>query len=58
LVGKPKRKRLLGRLECRWEDIKMDLKEIGCKGVDWVYGQMVGSSNGSLGSKKCQEVLK
>jgi hypothetical protein len=30
LVGKPKRKRQLERLRCRWEDeIRMDLSEIG-----------------------------
>ena len=34
LVGKPKRKRLLGRRRRRWEDnIKVDLKEIGWEGV-------------------------
>jgi hypothetical protein len=36
LVGKPKRKTLLGRHECRWEDVKMDLKETGCEVVDLV----------------------
>jgi hypothetical protein len=36
LVGKPKGKRPLGRLECRWEDIKMDLKERGCEGAGLV----------------------
>jgi hypothetical protein len=36
LVGKTKGKRPLGRRRCRWEDIiKMDLQEVGCKGVDW-----------------------
>jgi hypothetical protein len=31
LVGKPERKRSLGRPRCRWEDnIKMDLQEVGC----------------------------
>jgi hypothetical protein len=36
LVGKPDRKRPLRNL-CRWEDnIKMDLKEIGCGGMDWI----------------------
>jgi hypothetical protein len=31
IVGKPDGKRPLGRQRCRWEDnIKMDLKEIGC----------------------------
>jgi hypothetical protein len=36
-VGKPKRKRPLGRPRCRWEDnIKMDLREIGWSGMDWI----------------------
>jgi hypothetical protein len=36
LVGKPERKRPLGRLRCRWIDnIKMDLLEIGVGAVDW-----------------------
>jgi hypothetical protein len=31
LVGKPERRRLLGRHRRRWENnIKMDLKEVGC----------------------------
>jgi hypothetical protein len=37
LVGKPERKRLLGRPRRRWEDgIRMDLREIGLGGVDWI----------------------
>jgi hypothetical protein len=37
LVGKPEGKRLLGRPRCRWEDgIRMDLREIGLGGVDWI----------------------
>jgi hypothetical protein len=36
LVGKPKGKRPLGRPRCRWEDIRMDLQEVGCGGMDWV----------------------
>jgi hypothetical protein len=37
LVGKPGRKRLLGRPRRRCEDnIKMDLKEIWCGDVDWI----------------------
>jgi hypothetical protein len=36
LVGKPDGKRPLGRLSRRWEDdIKMDLQEAGCGGMDW-----------------------
>jgi hypothetical protein len=34
---KPQAKRLLGRPVYRWEDtIKMDLKEIGYEGVEWI----------------------
>jgi hypothetical protein len=37
LVGKPEGKRPLGRPRCRWEDgIKMDFREIGLGGVDWI----------------------
>ena len=37
LVGKPEGKRPLGRPRRRWEDnIKMDLYEVGCGGVDWI----------------------
>jgi len=37
LVGKPEVKRPLGRLRRRWEDnIKMDLQEMGCGGMDWI----------------------
>jgi hypothetical protein len=36
LVGKPEGKRPLGRPRRRWEDnIKMDLQEVGCEGMDW-----------------------
>jgi hypothetical protein len=36
-VGKSKRKRPLGRPRHRWEDnIKMDLREIGWGGMDWI----------------------
>jgi hypothetical protein len=38
LVGKPKGKRPLGRLKCRWEDsIKIDLREIGWGVMDWIH---------------------
>jgi hypothetical protein len=37
LVGKPEGKRPLGRPKRRWEDgIRMDLREIGLGGVDWI----------------------
>ena len=37
LVGKPEGKRPLRRPRRRWEDnIKMDLQEVGCGGMDWI----------------------
>jgi hypothetical protein len=36
-VGKPEGKRPLGRSRRRWEDnIRMDLREIGWGGIDWI----------------------
>jgi hypothetical protein len=37
LAGKPKGKRPLGRQRRRWmENIKIDLREIGWDGMDWI----------------------
>ena len=37
LVGKPERRRPLGRPGRRWENnIKMDLRDVGCGGMDWI----------------------
>jgi hypothetical protein len=37
LMGKPEGRRSLGRPRCRWVDnIKMDLREIGWDGIDWI----------------------
>jgi hypothetical protein len=37
LVGKPERKRPLGRPRRRWEDnIQLDLMEIGINGANWI----------------------
>jgi hypothetical protein len=37
LVGKPEGKRSLGRPRRRWlNNIKMDLREIGWGGMDWI----------------------
>jgi hypothetical protein len=37
LVGRPEGKRPLGRPRRRWEDnIKMDLREIGIGGANWI----------------------
>jgi hypothetical protein len=35
-VGRSEGKRTLGRPRCRWEDIKMDLREIGWRGMNWI----------------------
>ena len=37
LVRKPEGKRPLGRPRRKWEDnIKMDIQEVGCGGMDWI----------------------
>jgi len=37
LVRKPEGKRPLGRRRRKWENnIKMDLQEMGCGGMDWI----------------------
>jgi hypothetical protein len=37
LVGKPEGKRPLGRHRHRWEyNIKMNLQEVECGGMDWI----------------------
>jgi hypothetical protein len=37
LVGKPNGKRQIGRPRLRWEDnIKLDLQDVGWKGIDWI----------------------
>jgi hypothetical protein len=36
-VGKPEGKRLLGKSRHRWvENIKMNIREIGWDGMDWI----------------------
>ena len=36
-MGKPEGKNPLGRPRHRWEgDIKMDLQEVECRGMDWI----------------------
>jgi hypothetical protein len=38
LVRKSKGKRSLERSWSRWEDnIKLDIQEVGCGGMDWIY---------------------
>jgi len=37
LLGKPERRRPLGRPTCRWVDhIRMDLEEVVCGYMDWI----------------------
>jgi hypothetical protein len=37
LVGRPEGRRPLGRPRRRWDDnIKIDLQEVGWRGVDWI----------------------
>jgi len=37
LVGKPDGKTPLGSPRRRWEDnIKMDIQDVGCRGMDWI----------------------
>jgi hypothetical protein len=46
LVGKPEGKRPLGRPRRRWMDnIKIDLRETGWDGMDWL---MIGTNGGLL----------
>jgi hypothetical protein len=36
-VGRPEGRRPLGRPRRRWEDnIKMDIREVGCGGMNWI----------------------
>jgi len=49
LVEKPAGNRPLGRLRRRWEDnIKIDLQEVGCWGMDWVELLRIGTGCGHL----------
>jgi len=36
LVGKPEGQRTLRGPRRRWYNIKMDLQEVGCGGMDWI----------------------
>ena len=65
-MGKPEGTRPLGRSRHRWEgNIKMDLHEVVCGGMDWIElaqdrGQWAGTcdcGNEPSGSIKCGEFL-
>jgi hypothetical protein len=58
MVGKPVGKRPLGIPRHRCDNIKIDLQEVGCGGMEWI--QLVGNrecSNEPLGSIKCRGFL-
>jgi hypothetical protein len=49
LVRKPKGKRTLGRPRCRWEDnIKVNLQEVRCEGMDWIGLARIETGGGHL----------
>jgi hypothetical protein len=37
LLENLKGKRPLGRPKRRWEGLRIDLRETGCEGMDWMY---------------------
>jgi hypothetical protein len=60
LVREPEGRRPLGRPKRRWVDnIKMELREIGWDGTDWIdVAQDRDHGNEPTGSIKCWEVLE
>jgi hypothetical protein len=59
LLGKPEEKRPPGIPRCRWVDnIKMDLREIGWAGMNWIDLGPREHGNELSGSIKCWEVLE
>ena len=66
LLGKPERRRPLGRLRRRWVDnIRMDLQEVGCGHMDWIglaqdrdsWWKLVSTVMNLSGYVKCGEFL-
>jgi hypothetical protein len=52
LIERPEGKRPLRRLRRRWDDnIRIELREIGWEGVDWMHVAQVGTSGGLLGTQ-------
>jgi hypothetical protein len=48
-VEKPEGKTPQGRPRRRWEDnIKVDLKDVGCWDMDWLYWLRIGTGGGHL----------
>jgi hypothetical protein len=48
-VGKPERNRPLERPRRRWENnVKMDLKEVRCAGMDWTEVARIETGGGHL----------
>jgi hypothetical protein len=37
LVRKPEGRRLLRRPRCKWEDMRMIIREIGWENIDWIH---------------------
>jgi hypothetical protein len=66
VVVKPEVKRPLGRPRHRWENnVKMDLQEVGCGGMDWIelaqdrdrWRALVNAVLNLRGSVECWEFL-
>jgi hypothetical protein len=58
-MGKPEGKAQRGRPRCRWEDnVKMDLREIGWGGMDWIDLASCEHGYESSGSIRFCEILE
>jgi hypothetical protein len=47
-VGKSDGKRQLKRPRPRWDDNKMDFRELGWGGMDWIHWLRIGTSGGLM----------